>query len=73
MVFREGSWTAHLERFYLSVSVEKSVVELASVRNITVYITNIDHLHNTSQDLYAQSLNVFKSCLVKHGLKLFSL
>ena len=51
MVFREGSWTAHLERFYLSVSVEKGVVELACVRNITVYITNIDHLRNTTQDV----------------------
>ena len=51
MVFREGSWTAHLERFYLSVSVEKGVVELACVGNIKVYITNIDHLRNTTQDV----------------------
>ena len=34
MVFREGSWTAHLWRFYLSVSVEKQkAIEIACVAN----------------------------------------
>lgn len=45
MVFREGSWTAHLERFYLSVSVEKEgVIELACVRN------SLHRLRNSSRN-----------------------
>ena len=47
MVFREGSWTAHLERFYLSVSVEKEgVIELACVRN------SLHRLRKSSRNLF---------------------